>query len=333
MKRHIHIDTLRGISMLMIILTHTTSYFLKDSLANFLWNASQFSVTVFIFCSFYLFFKNPPIRTFPYLKKRFLRLFIPYIIFLLFFIPLQFLHDPRSMTMHTAMQYFTLTTAGNDLSWLVLLFIQLSFVGIIIQKIHKNKLLFHLFLVSCFLSTLFLLAPRSLGGVGISNFKLVMWLPWSLIIFFTYFFTNHEKSKTFLKKMLLATGWIFLILNAVQIAYLYHPLLYDNKYPPNLYHLSYGIFWTCLLILLERQGIFNYSPLRSLLHFLSKYSYPIFFIHFLLLYMIVQFQPVLLGNLHWWGFFGVLLFGSLGIQSGIMFASRRLVFPERNIHK
>jgi len=321
MKRDTTIDMLRGFSILMIMLTHATSYFLADSVARFLWNASQFSVAVFIFCSFYLFFKKSPVDTVPYLKKRFVRLFIPYAVFLVFFIPLQFLSERNSMTTVDVLHYFTLSTAGNDLSWLVLLFLQLTIVGVTIKKIENKKLFFYSLFALSFLSTLaFHFKFQFL------NFKFIMWLPWSLIIFFTYYLSRHEVKKEFLLKVMIASGVLFSVLYLLQIGFLHHPNLYDNKYPPNLYHLLYGIFWTCLLIFLEKHGFFNLSFITRVLNFLSRNSYSIYFIHFLILYTIVQLAPNILVTLRWWGFLGVLLLGSIAVQ-WLIRKTKAVVFP------
>ena len=89
MPRNKHLDNLRGLSMILMILIHATAYFLNDKVAYFLWDSSQFVFPVFIFCSVYLFFKKNVLinrkNIFSYIKKRFSRLLISYYFFLLVF--------------------------------------------------------------------------------------------------------------------------------------------------------------------------------------------------------------------------------------------------------
>lgn len=309
MKRNESIDMLRGTAMAVMILTHATANFLRNELAYFLWNTSQFAVCVFLFCSFYLFFKNPR-QDLPYIKKRFRRLFMPYFIFLFFFIPLQYFHDQRAMNMFDVMRYATLTTAGNDLSWLVLLFFTLLPVGFLVSILEKkNKVVIHLFSGMVFISTLIFLFYKPPF-----NFKLIMWLPWSLVILFTWFFVKHEDKRYFLFKTTLFMSILFIITYSVNIFFINRLSFYDNKYPPNLYHLSYGLLWTCLLLIIAKQGLFNIPFIKPFLNYLSRNSYPIYFIHFFILYYFSLFQASLILSLHWWGFFGLLLVGSMAIQ-------------------
>ena len=307
---------LRDFSMVMIILTHATAYFLKNKIAYILWDLSEFSVTVFIFCSFYLFFKKPVGDTSSYLKKRLSRLYIPYLIFLAFFLPLRILSDTHPMTHWEVLRHLTLTTAGNDLSWLVLLFIQLTFVGIVLKNVEGKKFLLGFFFFLSLLSAIIFLAPPSLGEVG--NFKLIMCLPWSLVIFFTWFFVRWENKPKFLLKITLLSGFVFFTMHFLNINFVHRLAFYDNKYPPNLYLLSYGIFWICLLLILVRVRMFDAPIVKPLLNYLSRYSYSVYFIHFFILYYLSLLQRPLLNRLDWWGLFGVLLFGSIGVQWGVV---------------
>jgi hypothetical protein len=84
-----------------------------------------------------------------------------------------------------------------------------------------------------------------------------MWLPWALIIFFTIYFVDNQKNN---KKIF----YMFAIsLLAYGLAYylefrIGHPLNhYDNKYPPTIYQLSYGIFWTIFLYKLSEINLFK----------------------------------------------------------------------------
>ena len=57
------IDNLRGLAMIVMILTHATAYFPNDIVSFTLWNWSNFAVPIFLFCSVYLFIKKIWIAT------------------------------------------------------------------------------------------------------------------------------------------------------------------------------------------------------------------------------------------------------------------------------
>lgn len=314
-ERLIEIDRLRGIAMLAIILIHANAYFLNNKLAYILWDINQYAVPIFIFCSFYLFFKKEIRGSWEFIKKRFLRLLVPYWVFLLFFIPLNFFKEPSKMQLKDIFQYVTLTTPSNDLSWLVLLFLMLTLVGLFINKVllaPRSSLSRVGFLSYCFLSLassiLFIFYKPSF------NQKLTMWLPWSLIIIFTWYFVKRGNNKNFLFYSTIISGLTFLSLRFLEIA-IRHPLShYDNKYPSNLYHLSYGIFGVCVLYYLAKSRLMEFYPLRNLLHFLSINSYSIYFLHFLILYYFILYQRSWVTNLNWYGFFTVLLISTFTLQ-------------------
>lgn len=311
MKRNESIDMLRGFSMLMIMLTHASSYFLGGRVVRALWNMSQFSVAVFIFCSFYLLFKKGFSGTVvSYLKKRFLRLFVPYAVFLLFFFPLNFFYDRSFMNLSNMFRYLTLTTKSNDLSWLVLLFLMLTPIGLFIKMLGRKHTLFlySLTVVIFLISFIFLFYKPPI------HFKFIMWLPWSLVILFTYFFVEYEENPRFLISATMTTGLLFAGIYLLNSSSIHRLFFYDNKYPPNIYLLSYGIFWICLLIVSSKHGIFNVPIVKPFLNYLSRYSYPLYFIHFFILHYLLLFNKKILLNLNWWGLFGTLLFGSIVIQ-------------------
>lgn len=303
------IDLLRGIAMVAMILIHATAYFLKDPLAKTLWDFSQFAVPVFLFCASYLFFKKTTPRQLhhfsSYISKRFVRLLKPYYIFLILYLLLLFVANPNGFSAVAALKLATLSTSGNDLSWLVLLFLQMSLVmPVVLFLSHKKKVLFYLVLFICvFISIVFLAYKPST-----INFKLTMWITWTLIAIFASYFVKNEKKEYFLSRTLILTMIVFLGLNFALFSMDKSLLQYDNKYPPNLYHIAYGAFASVLLFLLARRGMFSWKPIRSLLHFLSFYSYSIYFIHFLILFTFLNFFKPVIFQLQWWGFFAVLIF-------------------------
>ena len=306
------IDDLRGIAMAGMILIHTTYYFLSDKTAFFFWNYLQFAVQVFVFCSAFLFFqKTREVRHISvvyflnYLKKRFIRLLVPYYVFSFFYFIALVILDRLSL------QYVfdsVFLIAGIQINWLILLFLQLTvFIPILKFTYHKQKIVFFtLFLLSLF-SAVFLLFTK----LHISD-RIVMWLPWLLVVFYTLFFVHLRNNKLFpifslsvsAGGFILGTFWLILSGHSLS--------LYDNKYPPNIYYILYGIFWIEVLYILAKRGVFQFFASKKLLHFLSKYSYSLFFIHFLILYICTKIFTI--SQFNWITFFLLIFVLSLVAQ-------------------
>lgn len=311
------IDILRGLGLFSVIFIHALAYYLNDKTAHFLWNYSQFAVQVFVFCSGYIFFvKYVPQTNFnwiSYFIKRIKRLIIPYYIFLLLFLPIVFFTEPKKIQIPFIIDNL-LVKDGIDINWLILLFIQLTLVTIFLKyAINKKRILFYLYTALSFLSSfifLFYVPPI--------NYKLYMWLPWSLILIYCYYFTAHEKNK----KFFIWTAFIFL---GVYISTLVLKqridgklVFFDNKYPPNTYYLFYGLFSLNILYLLIQKDLFK--PFQKFLSFLSIHSYELFFIHYAAIYIVSTRFPYT--TLHWSVFFIIILFLSVGIQLSINAVSR-----------
>ncbi len=268
--------------MFAMILIHTNAYFLSTSpLVEQLWDWSQFAVPVFIMCSAFLFFIKTPKFALSYIKKRFIRLLVPYYIFMIFFWGAVYLHEPHRLTMSFFQQSIFLIGA-IDINWLVLLFLQLTFVIPLVAFLwNKTKLGFLIFsLIVLFSSVIFIFFKWPY------DYKIIMWLPYSLLIIYTLLLAKFHTKKWFYPLSLIVGGGIYLGLRFLEVSMQHSLTFYDNKYPPNLYFLSYGIFSIALLHFLVKRGIFNWFPATGLLNFLSFYSYEIYFIHYIFLYLI-----------------------------------------------
>src|SRR5579864_4521172 len=145
-ERFSEIDDMRGLAILAMVLIHTNAYFLSDKIAETLWNYSQFAVPVFLFCSSYIFFRNRPTHgvmlPFTYIKKRFMRLLIPYYIFAVIYILVSYFEEPAKITGQYILQSLFLV-GGIDINWLILLFLFLTFLMPIFTYLEeKQKKLF-----------------------------------------------------------------------------------------------------------------------------------------------------------------------------------------------
>jgi hypothetical protein len=242
-----------------------------------------------------------------YFQKRVGRLLVPYYIFLAVQIPLWWLHEPAKLQPINLIRVATLTTSGNDLSWLVLLFLMLAAVAPLMSLFYNRyRVLFYTHIgaaLAC--ATLFLFVKSPL------HFKLIMWLPWSLVVVAAWYAARAQR----LPLNLLTTAAVAM---AISTAILYFRgaslTQIDNKYPPNLYHLSFGLVVTGALWWASQAGIFRPRYLSDFISFLSRNSYSIYFIHFVLLYIFVSFLPGVTSQIGWIGLFGILLTGACLLQ-------------------
>ncbi len=319
------IDVLRGLTIFAMIVIHASVYFQEDKTAYFLWDLLQFAVPVFLFCSAYISFKRNQtveLSKFPsYIGKRLKRLLFPYWIFLLFYVPLVYFYDSSQMTMGQILRFATLTTSGNDVSWLVLLFAMSAvLIPFMLFLNKKHIVLFWTFGTLSFVGSIFLLVFQSPV-----HFKLMMWFPWTLMFYFTWYFAQEENSKERLIELFITTTILYAFL------FYWLPLRgnsivhYENKYPPNLFHLSYGMSWIVLLYYLAKKKVFALPGLKQLVSFLSRRSYSIYFIHFLILYVMTTYYKGVFLKLAWWQFFAVLFVSSVSAQ--LLMGSLRRVIP------
>lgn len=307
------IDNLRGISVIGMILIHVNAYYLSNKLAYQLWNWTQFVVPLFIFCSSYLYFAKTRQTAIleikdilPYLKKRISRLLIPFYVYLFFYYLLLYVTG-KQFTFLSVVKSLTLTTPSNDISWLILLFTYFIFLLPILDYLALKKSSLFLFVTICsYLSAIyFLFFPSPI------NFKLIMWLPWLTIVIATWFIVRIESSKKQLGVFILLSALMFTTVLWSKVSLHQSLSFYNNKYPPNLYYLSYGLLTMGLLTMLLKKDVFP-SVIKLFVFFMSKYSYTIFFIHFLIIFIIVALE--LLKYFNWVSLFLVVTILTVIIQ-------------------
>lgn len=307
------VDMLRGLAMVVMVLLHTNAYFLNNPVSLFTWDWGQFAVPVFIFCSSYIFFKkqysfSSLSEFFHYAKKRIVRLLIPYYIFVVVYGGLVYLQNSARLTLKYTLQNIMLV-GGIDINWLVLLFVCFIFIMPFVQwSIEKNKKIFYMYFLFCLVLSVITIFNFPLLT---SNYRLTMWLPWSLLIIANYFIVKYEKNFKILFGVFSISTIIFVALYFFQ-KYLGHSTIqYYNKYPPNLYHIAFGITSTIPVFLVAKRGLFSSSPLRQLLSFLSKHSYSLYFVHYCVIFVLFVFTKI---KFNWITFFITVLFISIIIQ-------------------
>ncbi len=299
--------------MIAIILIHTTYYFIGSSkIAAFIWNWAQFSVPVFIFCSAYLFFqkaKDLKLVSLNYFKKRLIRLLKPYYIFLLFFLPVFYLVEPLRLSPKYLWQSL-IVAGGVDINWLVLLFIQLTIVFPLIAIFYnKNKMLFWLYSLVAFLGSIAIIFYK----IPL-NYKWSMWFFYSLTAIFAFLFVLYENKKWFRNISIFGSLFVFVLLYIFLLGEGRDLLLRNNKYPPNLFFSSFGIFMISLLYF-GFQKMSKNKYIDWIVSFFSIYSYPIYFIHYIILIGLTPFLDKF--NWSFYSFSLAVLIPTILVQIGI----------------
>ena len=202
-----------------------------------------------------------------------------------------------------------LIIGGVDINWLVLLFLFFAFLMPFINySFKKKKLLFILYAVtSCASLILFIAYSPSF------SYKWIMWLPWSQIVLFSLFFVLYEKRRFFLPVLFLILFFLFVVSYQIERFIHHHTGLFQNKYPPNLYFLLYGMCAIIVLYFLTRFVLLN-KQMTSIIHFFSRYSYSLYFIHYIVLIVGASLLHIFLFN--WFTFFVSILSATVAIQFG-----------------
>lgn len=312
MSRLDFIDDIRGISIFAMVMIHTNVYFLQNNIAYTLIELNQFAVVAFIFCSSYLYYLKDKVESLPlfwnHLLKRIKRLIIPYYIFLAVYFLFTFIKEQKKLTPLYIFQNITLSGA-IDFNWLVLLFIELAILMPFLSLLRRRYIkVFYLYTVVAIISSILFLkySPHPL-------YRFIMWLPWSFVIIYTMYFEKIRKSTIIFWGLTGIFFMIFLITQQLIFVPHGHSLrMYDNKYPPNIYHLSYCLGGLNILFFLSQKGLFTFA--RKFIHFLSKYSYEIFFLHILVIYVVTVFFHF---KFNWVTFFLTVLGITSVVQWGI----------------
>jgi peptidoglycan/LPS O-acetylase OafA/YrhL len=306
-QRNQTLDFLRGLGIILMITTHAQAYYLKDKLASFLWDFSHFVVAIFIFVSAYLFFKKNSFKHnwVTYIKKRIIRLLLPYYIFLLLMLATIAIFEPKNLSLTFIWQNLILD-GGVDINWLTRLFIYFVFLNPFLLFLTTKRRWLKIYTVFSLLSSIIFLFyyPHS-------HYRLIMWLPWSLIALFALYFINNHHRPYFFPLNFGVSLLIFLNLRFWLESNHHTLILQENKYPPNLYYLSYG---TTIILLLyySFNKITLPDRLKKILNFFSRYSYSIFFVHWWLIYVVSKLFSY--WNWQWWQFTIVVLCGSSLLQ-------------------
>lgn len=282
--RNQHIDNLRGFGTLLIILIHVLALYLGEYSTRLLWDLAHADVPVFVFCSGYLYFASQKDEhPLAHIVRRIKRLLVPYYIYVLAFYTVSFFVNRAVVTPNHIISSL-LIIGGIDISWLVQLFIYNAIILSVMRYwLNRHAKIFDLFGIVAVLSTVVLLFWRPA-----LDYRWYMWLPWSSVLYYSYYFLQKHTHRLFFAT---ATGLGligFLTTLLVKLWLRQDLTFYTNKYPPNLFYLLYGLLAVNIVYFLSLKGVFSYQWISRILHFSSRYSYPLFFIHYLLLTLITD---------------------------------------------
>lgn len=292
-ERLTHIDFLRAIAIIAMISAHVLSYNLGAAPVNTMWNYLHFAVVLFIFCSGYLFFlqfENTPWTRFVYarwIQKRSMRLLPLYYGFLLshyalwLLFPAVFSGLGLQKTGAFILNSFLLI--GVDYGWLPLLFLELMVVSPLFALLFRNaKSRSATTAVLLTSATILLFQP-----MRFIDYRLIMWIPWSVVIFFSFYYARMKHAQQITRKRLYITG------SAAVAVYILGSILLSNwgipltltlhKYPPDIWYLSYGIAAGCMFLIIAPSRVFILAPLQKPIAWISQNSYALFFVHYLVI--------------------------------------------------
>lgn len=269
MKRLDHIDFLRAIAIIVVIITHILSYRLGTTLTNTIWNYLHFVVPILVYCSGYVMYKkyNDVIwkkeQLFSWYKKRAIRLLLPYFIW---------------TAVHYGLWYFFpsyLSGLGLDYGWLPLLFIELMVMTplyISIWKRRNTRWVLSLFIGLTPIALLFIKLPF--------DYRYYMWIPWSAIVLLSFTSAQYDKLKTSVYIRVSLLAFALFALGNILLPLFHAPLtLTLHKYPPDIFYLSYGIGIGSLLTLVHWEN--------KVVRWLSTHAYDLFFAHYILIDSVV----------------------------------------------
>lgn len=297
-KRTWEIDFLKCIAITGVIAIHAWQYFLGNSVNYFIWNYLHFVVAAFIFSSGYILsikqekkLKLPELLS--WLKKRAARLLVPYYLYLAVHVSLlrvfpDFFSGPGLPQNMDAVLGSLVLTGGAESGWLVLLFIQMALIyGIysLIINSKKSQIFYFLTFLTVTLILPFIPSARE-------NYRLFMWLPWSLILFVSIWAGESDrkgsvKTEIYLKISLVSFLLFLLTFTVIKLQGIGQIRLIDHKYPPDILNLSYGLSITLFLFYLAKTFALK-GKTAGAITYIARNSYALFFTHYIVLDLLLN---------------------------------------------
>ena len=287
-ERVFAIDILRAIAIIGVMVVHSLAVFLGPAAINETWNYLEFVVITFVLCSGYvnwLSFSagNKEGHLLSWYGKRFVRLYIPFIVYVAGYALLVYLFPAfiRGRVIALTPKFFVSSlflTGGADVGWLTLLFLQLALITPFCIWIARGKkrYMLSLCILGCItLAMVFFPVPTAYS-------RAVSWVPWSFIFLLGMGMARYN--------FLAVTGIFAVIWAVLQFALLERgaPLAFTlHKYPPDLFYLSYGVAASGIVFWISKVGETVFKKIYGIIMFFSTHSYGMFFTHVIVLDAVV----------------------------------------------
>ena len=296
-NRNFQIDLLKAFSALAVILIHVTSKYTETGYVAQVWQWAHFAVGVFVFASGYLVAKyNETLTTLPemwkWFKKRIVRLVQPYYLYVVVHIALILvLPAIFNRSIHWNPGFFVdtiLLDGGFGQNWIPRIFVFLTLLYLVIQIIRSvtkssDRIYLWAFMITLFIAFIFQFPAWDMEWERVKHYQAITWL--SLMLLGILFY-NSSRKKAFLSigmiVSLSVTAFGFFTLPALGFS----SEMYKNKYPPTLYFIAYNSGVALLLYAIAGKieaFIKSNHFFDKAVTFLSRESYTIFFVHFIVL--------------------------------------------------
>lgn len=289
-QRDFVIDTLRAVSIIVMILMHISPYFPKLTFASLLWRWGQWVVPAFILCS--LSIDKAKITNakeyVKYLKKRALRLLPPYYLWFFAYLALMVVIGHRQISASYVTHNLVLI-GGSDFNWLVLLFIYVTLALPFLRKIvDKSEVHSLMTFFLCVLPSALFFGNRSFWSSGYRFWMLLPWMGVTLgILLILKWWEKKDWQRVGIFTM--TNVAIFLYWYTFFQRYQITTNTFHHKYPPDMYYVSFSV-WSVVLAYLAATYAVKYlkrlSLFAQILTYISSKSYQIFFVHILVLYVL-----------------------------------------------
>lgn len=293
-QRYFAIDVLKAFSALTVILIHVTSNYTSEPYVQQIWIWSHFAVGVFVFASGFLLAKYDEkfdsFRKFrPWLKKRAVRLVLPYYTYVLIHVLLIILIPSvfNRITIIWEPKFWidtVLLNGGFGQNWIPRIFVFLSLLYLCIQGVRmltrrSDTIYVQTLLISLGISLFFLFTPWKLDPSLSRHYQVFTWL--SLMLLGILFYKSSSKNRFAVigvatSMFITILGYIFLPEFGISAS------IFKHKYPPTFYFIAYNA-GMALLLYSAATRIENFIKSSKLvdtaIQYISNESYTIFFAH------------------------------------------------------
>ncbi len=215
-----------------------------------------------------------------YIISRFKRLVIPTWIFLVFYFLFQFLIFKNQYTTRYYIDSFLLTRYAIGYVWIILIYLYCS---LLVPFFHKIGFSFKSLFLIIGIYILYEIFYYFRIGFDYKIIETTFYyiIPYGFIAYLGYFYPKMKDKR---KDQIIGFSFLFFI-SCLLFYYFKNntfPYLYDYKYPPILYYLSYGVLIS--FILLTYTQYHTISLFKSkIITFISKHSLWIYLWHILVL--------------------------------------------------